>query len=127
MTKVQSFTLSARADETLQRAMEMAAKFPTAIRAEEAEALAVKATRVSPDLEGLKKAADRAYELFCGARQNGADIEVLRRLSARFNVIATLEEAARLTAQLHVAVSAELIDNRTAVEKIYSKLEMATA
>lgn len=127
MIKSQSFELSARADEAIQKAMEMASKNHTAIRAEEAEALAVKATRVSPDVEGLKKAADRAYELFCGARQNGADIEVLRRLSARFNVIATLEEAARLTAQLHVAVSAELIAGRVAIEKIYSKIDLATA
>lgn len=91
-----------QAEKKVADAMQMAANRPSAIRADEVEELARKAALRdwgSPDVEALSEAANRAYERFALARETGADIETLRRFSARFQVIATLEEAAKLRVQ----------------------------
>lgn len=116
-----------RANKALQKAKEMATANPSAIRTEDAAAFSELATRTSPDVVGLRAAADASYEAFCVARNNDADVELLRRLSARFNVIASFEEAARLRAQNGLSVAAEMIDCRLALNKQFRHLDRAFA
>ena len=88
-----------RINAAIQMAAESCAMCPC-----EVEVFAVKASKPS-GAKFLKEAADSAYERFCQARETGADVETLRRLGIRFQILATLEEAAKIRARMEDAAA----------------------